>query len=128
MQEFLSRVKPKQKKYFSALRSALKALPEIEESIEIDEIYGDWCPVYRVKDSDLVWVHLDERMWLSLPVEPNFEKKVFQNEDLDSNVVDRVKEAEEAGEIKLATLEIKSSEELDQVMPLLQLRHSFLTA
>ena len=128
MQEFLSRIKPKQKKFFSELRSALKALPEIEESIEIDELYGDWCPVYRVRGSDLVWVHLEERMWLSLPMEPNFEKKVFQNEDLDSNVVDRVKEAQETGEIKWATLEIKSSEEVDRFIPLLQLRHSFLTA
>ena len=37
-------------------------------------------------------------------MEPNFEKKVFQNEDLDSNVVDRVKEAQETGEITKANV------------------------
>lgn len=128
MQEFLSRVKPKQKRVFSKLRSALLALPDIEESIEIDELQGDWCPAYRVKGSDLVWVHFDERIWLSFPVEPNFEKKVLQDENLDNYVVDRVKEAEDTAGMKWATVEIKSGDEVDVVLPLLQLRHSILRA
>jgi len=128
LQEFLTRVKPKQKKYFTELRSALLTLPEVEESIEIDELRGDWCPAYRVKGSDLVWVHFDEGMWLSVPVDPKFEKKIFQDENLDSNVVEQVKEAENMGEVKLATLQIRSDEQLDQAIPLLQLRHSILTA
>lgn len=126
MQEFLARVKPKQRKYFTELRSALLALPEIEESIEIDELRGDWCPAYRVKGSDLLWVHFDDQLWLSVPVEPNFGKKVFQDENLDSQVVDRIKDAEDMGGVKYATLEIRSAEELDQVIPLLRLRHSVL--
>ncbi len=128
MQEFLTRVKPKQKKYFTELRTALLALPEIEESIEIDELRGDWCPAYRVRGSDLAWVHFDDQLWLSIPVEPKFEKKVFQDENLDSQVVERIKEAEEGGDVKYATLQIRSAEELEQVIPLLQLRHSVLTA
>ena len=128
MQEFLTRIKPKQKKYFTDLRTALTALPEVEESIEIDELRGDWCPAYRVRGLDLVWVHFDEGMWLSVPVDPKFEKKVFQDENLDSNVVEQVKEAENMGEVKLATLQIRSDEQLDQAIPLLQLRHSILTA
>jgi hypothetical protein len=126
MQEFLTRVKPKQKKYFTELRSAILALPEIEESIEIDEMRGDWCPAYRVRGSDLVWVHFDERLWLSVPIEPRFEKKIFQDENLDSQVVDRVKEAEEMGDLKLATLDIRTADQIDQVIPLLRLRHSIL--
>jgi hypothetical protein len=126
MQEFLAKVKPKQKKYFTELRSALLGLPETEESIEIDELRGHWCPAYRVRGSDLVWVHFDEGLWLSVPVEPKFEKKVFQDENLDSRVVERVKDAEEIGDVKYATLEIRSAEELDQAIPLLQLRHSVL--
>lgn len=126
MQEFLARIKPKQKKYFIDLRSALLALPEIEESVEIDELRGDWCPAYRVRSSDLVWVHFDNNLWLSLPVEPNFEKKVFQDENLDSQIVERVKDAEETGGVKYATIEIRSGEELDQAIPLLRLRHSVL--
>jgi hypothetical protein len=128
MQEFLTKAKPKHKKYFTELRSALLALPEIEESIEIDELRGDWCPAYRVKGSDLVWVHFDEEFWLSVPVEPKFGKKVFQDENLDSRVVERIKDAEEMGDVKYATLEIRSSEELDQVIPLLRLRYSVLSA
>jgi len=128
LQEFLTRVKPKQKKYFTELRTALLALPEIEESIEIDELRGDWCPAYRVRGSDLAWVHFDDQLWLSIPVEPKFEKKVFQDENLDSQVVERIKEAEEGGDVKYATLQIRSAEELEQVIPLLQLRHSVLTA
>ena len=128
MQEFLTRVKPKQKKYFTELRTALVALPETEESIEIDELRGDWCPAYRVRGSDLAWVHFDDQLWLSVPVEPKFEKKVFQDENLDSQVVEHVKEAEEMGDVKYATLQIRSAEELDQVISLLQLRHSVLTA
>lgn len=128
MQEFLTRVKPKQRKYFTELRSALLALPEIEESIEIDELRGDWCPAYRVRGSDLVWVHFDDQLWLSVPVEPKFGKKVSQDENLDSQVVDRVNDAEEMGDVKYVTLEIRSAEELDQVIPLLRLRHSVLRA
>ena len=124
----MTRVKPKQKKYFTELRTALVALPEIEESIEIDELRGDWCPAYRVRGSDLAWVHFDDQLWLSVPVEPKFEKKVFQDENLDSQVVERIKEAEEMGDVKYATLQIRSPEELDQVIPLLQLRHSVLIA
>jgi hypothetical protein len=128
LQEFLTRVKPRQKKYFTELRSALLVLPEIEESIEIDELRGDWCPAYRVRGSDLVWVHFDDQLWLSVPVEPKFGKKVFQDENLDSQIVDRIKDAEEMGDVKYATLEIRSAEELDQVIPLLRLRHSILRA
>jgi hypothetical protein len=124
----LTRVKPKQKKYFTELRTALVALPEIEESIEIDELRGDWCPAYRVRGSDLAWVHFDDQLWLSVPVEPNFEKKVLQDENLDSQVVERIKEAEEMGDVKYATLQIRSAEELDEVISLLGLRHSVLTA
>jgi hypothetical protein len=128
LQEFLARVKPKQRKYFDELRSALLALPEIEESIEIDELRGDWCPAYRVRGSDLAWVHFGERLWLSVPVEPRFGKKVLQDENLDSRVVERIKDAEEMGDVRFATLEIQSTEELDQVIPLLQLRHAVLRA
>ncbi len=128
MQEFLTRVKPKQKKYFSELRSALLALPEIEESLEIDEIEGGWCPAYRVRSSDLVWVHFNDHVWISVPIEPRFEKKVLQDENLDNYVIDRVKEAEETGEVKWAKIEIKSNEEIEMVMPLLRLRHSILRA
>ena len=128
MQDFLSRVKPKQKKYFTELRTALLALPEIEESIEIDELRGDWCPAYRVRGSDLVWVHFDDQLWLSVPVEAKFEKKISQDENLDSQVVQRISEAEDMGDIKYASLQIRSAEELDQVIPLLQLRHSVLIA
>jgi hypothetical protein len=127
LQEFLTRVKPKQKKYFTDLRTALVALPEIEETVEIDELRGDWCPAYRVRGSDLVWVHFDEHLWLGVPVEPKFEKKVFQDENLDSQVVERIKDAEVMGDVKYATLQIRSPEQLDQVIPLLRLRHSVLT-
>ena len=128
MQEFLTKIKPKQKKYFADLRTALLALPEIEETIEIDELRGDWCPAYRVRGSDLAWVHFDEQLWVSVPVEPKFEKKALQDENLDSQVVERIKEAEEMGDVKFATLHIRSAEELDQVIPLLQLRHTVLIA
>ena len=127
MQEFLTRIKPKQRKYFTDLRSAVIALPEVEETIEIDELRGDWCPAYRVRGSDLAWVHFDEKLWLSVPVEPSFAKKVFQDENLDSQVVNRVKEAEEMGDVRYATLDVGSPEELDQVIPLLRLRHSILS-
>ncbi len=128
MQEFLAKVKPKQKKYFTHLRSALRVLPETEETIEIDEVSGEWCPAYRVRGSDLVWVHFDEHLWINFPVEPKFEKKVLQDENLDSYVVDCVKEAEEAGGEKWATVEIKSNESVDQVIPLLKLRHNILSS
>ena len=104
MQEFLEQVNAKQKKYFIQLRSKLRALPEIEETIEIDEVSGEWCPAYRVKGSDLVWVHFDEHLWVNFPVEPNFEKKVLQDENLDNYVVDCVKEAEQTGSEKWATV------------------------
>ncbi len=128
MQEYLAKVNPKQKKYFTQLRSALRVLPEIEETIEIDEVSGEWCPVYRVKGSDLVWVHFDEHLWINFPVEPNFEKKVLQDENLDSEVVDCVIEAEESGDVKWATAEIKTAQQLDQIIPLLKVRHSILAS
>ena len=128
MQEFLEKVNPKQKKYFTELRAKLRALPDIEESIEIDEVSGEWCPAYRVKGSDLVWVHFDEHLWVNFPVEPNFEKKVLQDENLDNYVVDCVKEAEQTGSEKWATVEIKSGENVDQVVPLLELRYSVLAS
>ncbi len=126
MQEFLAKVKPKQKKYFTHLRSALRVLPETEETIEIDEVSGEWCPAYRVKGSDLVWVHFDEHLWINFPVEPNFEKKVLQDENLDSEVIDCVKEAEDTGGVKWATVELRKGEHVDRVIPLLKLRHSIL--
>lgn len=128
MQEFLEKVKPKQKEYFTQLRTALREFPEIEESIEIDDVSGEWCPVYRVKGSDLVWVHFDENLWINFPVEPNFEKKVLQDENLDTETIDFVKEAEETGDAKWATVEIKSGERVEQVIPLLKLRHSVLAS
>ena len=126
MQEFLEKVNPKQKKYFSALRAKLRSLPDVEETIEIDEISGEWCPVYRVKGSDLVWIHFDEHLWLNFPVEPKFEKKALQDENLDSNVIESLKEAEETGGEKWASVDIKTGERIDQVLPLLELRHSVL--
>jgi hypothetical protein len=126
MQEFLSRIKPKQRKYFNDLRSSLMKLPDTEESLEIDDIEGEWCPVYRVKGSDLVWVHFDEPMWLSVPVERRFEKKALQDENLDSEVVDRIREAEDTGNLKWAKIEIESSDQVEQAYPLLKLRHSLL--
>jgi hypothetical protein len=128
LQEFLAKVKPKQREYFTELRSTLLSLPEIEESIEIDELRGDWCPAYRVRGSDLAWVHFEEQLWLSVPVEAKFGKKVLQDENLDSQVVERIKDAEDMGDVKYATLEIRSAEELDQIIPLLRLRHSVLTS
>ena len=129
MQEFLEKVKNgKQKKYFTQLRTNLRTLPEIEETIEIDEVSGEWCPAYRVRGSDLVWVHFDEHLWVNFPVEPNFEKKVLQDENLDSYVVDCVKEAEDTGGEKWATVEIKSGEVVEQLVPLFQLRYSILAS
>jgi hypothetical protein len=128
MQEFLEKVNPKQKKYFTQLRTNLRTLPEIEETIEIDEVSGEWCPAYRVKGSDLVWVHFDEHLWVNFPVEPNFEKKVLQDENLDSYVVECVKEAEDTGGEKWATVEIKSGEVVEQLVPLFQLRYSILAS
>ena len=128
MQEFLEKVNAKQKKYFIQLRTKLRTLPDIEETIEIDEVSGEWCPAYRVKGSDLVWVHFDEHLWVNFPVEPKFEKKVLQDENLDSYIVECVKEAEDNGGEKWATIEIKSNEAVDQVLPLLELRYSALAA
>ena len=128
MEEFLEKVNAKQKKFFIQLRSKLRTLPEIEETIEIDEVSGEWCPAYRVKGSDLVWVHFDEHLWVNFPVEPNFEKKVLQDENLDNYVVDCIKEAEQTGSEKWATVEIKSGENVDQVVPLLELRYSVLAS
>jgi hypothetical protein len=128
MQEFLAKVNPKQKKFFTELRAKLRALPDIEESIEIDDVSGEWCPAYRVKGSDLVWVHFDEHLWVNFPVEPNFEKKVLADENLDSAVIDSVKEAEMSGDQKWAMVEIKSAENLDQIVPLLELRHTVLSS
>jgi hypothetical protein len=126
MREFLEKVNPKQKKYFTTLQTALLALPETEESLEIDDMEGEWCPAYRVRGSDLVWVHFDERLWISFPVEPKFEKKVVQDENLDSVIMDAVKDAEESGGVKTVKMHIKSDEEVDSVIPLLRLRHSVL--
>ena len=128
MQEFLEKVNPKQKKYFAQLRSKLRSLSDVEETIEIDEISGEWCPVYRVKGSDLVWVHFDEHLWLNFPVEPTFEKKALQDENLDSTVMECVKDAEESGGEKWATIELKSGDQVDQILPLLELRHSVLAS
>jgi len=128
MQEFLEKVNPKQKKYFAQLRTKLRSLPEIEETIEIDEISGEWCPVYRVKGSDLVWVHFDEHLWLNFPVEPNFEKKALQDENLDSRAIECVKDAEDNGGEKWAKVELKSGDQVDQILPLLELRHSVLAS
>ena len=124
--EFLEKVNPNQKKYFTTLQTALLALPETEESLEIDDMEGEWCPAYRVRGSDLVWVHFDERLWISFPVEPKFEKKVAQDENLDSEIMDAVKDAEESGGVKTVKMHIKSDEEVDSVIPLLRLRHSVL--
>jgi len=126
MREFLEKVNPKQKKYFTALRTALLELPEIQESLEIDDMEGEWCPAYRVRGSDLVWIHFDERLWISFPVEPNFEKKVAQDENLDSVAIGAIEEAEESAGVKTVKMEIKSNEEIESVIPLLRLRHSVL--
>lgn len=128
MQDFLARVTPKQKRIFTSLRSAIKALPEVEESIEIDEVSGEWCPAYRVRGTDLAWVRFEDRLAVTFPVEPNFEKKVYQDENLDSSIVERVKEAEESGDTKWASVDVKSTEDVDSVFPILQLRHSVLMA
>ncbi len=127
MQELLAKVKPKQKKYFTELRSALRALPETEETIEIDDVSGEWCPVYRVRGSDLAWVHFDEPLSVNFPVEPNFEKKVLQDENLDSGVVESVKDAEEASGEKWATIEIKTADRIEPLLQLLRLRHSIFS-
>jgi len=126
MREFLEKVNPKHKKYFTALRTALLELPEIQESVEIDDMEGEWCPAYRVRGLDLVWVHFDERLWISFPVEPNFEKKVAQDENLDSVAMGAVQEAEEIAGVKTVKMDIKSNEEIESVLPLLRLRHSVL--
>jgi hypothetical protein len=117
LQELLAKVKPKDRKYFNELRTALRAFPNTQETVEIDEVSGEWCPVYRVNGSDLVWVHFDEHLWVSFPVEPNFEKKVLQG----------VKEAEETSGEKWATIEIKMAGRVDSVLQLLKLRHSMLS-
>jgi hypothetical protein len=128
MQDYLEKVNPKQKRYFVQLRSKLRSLPDVEETIEIDEVSGEWCPVYRVKGSDLLWVHFDEHLWVNFPVEPKFEKKALQDENLDSNLIEYVKDAEDTGGEKWATVEIKSGDQVDQVLPLLELRHSVLAS
>ena len=128
MQEFLEKVNPKQKKYFALLRSKLRSLTDVEETIEIDEVSGEWCPVYRVKGTDLVWVHFDEHLWINFPVEPKFEKKALQDENLDGGIVESLKDAEETGGEKWATIEIKNGDRVDQLLPLLELRHSVLAS
>ena len=129
MGEFLEKVKnPKQKKYFTTLRTALLELPEIQESVEIDDMEGEWCPAYRVRGADLVWVHFDDHLWISFPIEPKFEKKVVQDENLDSVAVETVQEAEESDGVKTAKMEIKSDAVIESVIPLLRLRHSVLMA
>ena len=126
MREFLTRVNPKQKKIFSQLQSAILALPETVESIEIDEIEGEWCPAYRVRGSDLVWVHFDEHLWINFPVEPTFEKKVLQDENLDSHIIESVQEAEENGDIKWAKIQLRSDKEIEDIIALLGFRNTFL--
>ena len=126
MQDFLAKVNPKQKKVFTSLRSAIKTLPEVEESLEIDEVSGEWCPAYRVRGSDLVWVRFQDRMSVSFPVEPNFEKKVYQDESLDSSVVEQVTEAQESGDVKWANVDVKTADDVDSLFPVLKLRHSVL--
>jgi len=126
MLEFLEKVNPKHKKYFTTIRTALLELPEIQESLEIDDMEGEWCPAYRVRGSDLVWVHFDEHLWISFPVEPNFEKKAVQDENLDSAAMSAVQEAEELSGVKTLKMDIKSDQEVESVMPLLRLRHSVL--
>jgi len=126
MREFLTRVNPKQKKIFSQLQSAILALPETVESIEIDDIEGEWCPAYRVRGSDLVWVHFDEHLWINFPVEPTFEKKVLQDENLDSHIIESVQEAEENGDVKWAKIQLRSDKEIEDIIALLGLRNTFL--
>ncbi len=126
MREFLTRVNPKQKKIFSQLQSAILALPETVESIEIDEIEGEWCPAYRVRGSDLVWIHFDEHLWINFPVEPTFEKKVLQDENLDSHIIESVQEAEENGDVKWAKIQLRSDKEIEDIIALLGFRNTFL--
>lgn len=128
IREFLTRVNPKQKKIFTALQTAIMALPETVESIEIDEMEGEWCPAYRVRGSDLVWVHFDEHLWINFPVEPSFEKRVLQDENLDSHIIESVQEAEESGDIKWAKIQLRSDKEIEDIVAVLELRNSFLRA
>ncbi len=126
MREFLTRVNPKQKKIFSKLQSEILALPETVESIEIDDIEGEWCPAYRVRGSDLLWVHFDEHLWINFPVEPTFEKKVLQDENLDSHIIESVQEAEENGDVKWAKIQLRSENEIEDIIALLGFRNAFL--
>lgn len=126
IREFLTRVNPKQKKIFTELQAAIMALPETVESIEIDEMEGEWCPAYRVRGSDLVWVHFDEHLWINFPVEPSFEKKVLQDENLDSHIIESVQEAEESGDTKWAKIQLRSDKEIEDIVAVLELRNSFL--
>ncbi|HXY83395.1 MAG TPA: hypothetical protein VEH56_06695 [Candidatus Saccharimonadales bacterium] len=128
IREFLTRVNPKQKKIFTELQTAIMALPETVESIEIDELEGEWCPAYRVRGSDLVWVHFDEHLWVNFPVEPSFEKKVLQDENLDRRVIESVQEAEESGDTKWAKIQLRSDKEIEDIVAVLELRNSFLRA
>ena len=128
MREFLEKVNPKQKKYFASIRTALLELPETQESLEIDDMEGEWCPAYRVRGSDLVWMHFDDHLWISFPIEPNFEKKVAQDENLDSVAVGAVQEAEESSGVKTAKMDIKSDAQIESAIPLLRLRHTTLLA
>jgi hypothetical protein len=69
-----------------------------------------------------------DRLWVHIPIEPEFEKKVLQDENLDSVVVEKVKDADEIGGVKVAKLEVKSAAEIEQIIPLLKLRHTTLVA
>jgi hypothetical protein len=69
-----------------------------------------------------------DRLWVHIPIEPEFEKKVLQDENLDSLIVEKVKDADEIGDVKVAKLEVRSAEEIEQIMPLLKLRHAILVA
>lgn len=128
MQEFLEKIKPKQKRIFSLLRSEIVALPETQESLEIDEASGDWCPAYRVRGTDLAWIHLIERVWVHIPIEPSLEKKVIQDENLDSDLIERVKDTEEADGVKVAKLDVRSEDGVEQLMSLIRLKHAALLA
>jgi hypothetical protein len=73
-------------------------------------------------------VHLTDRLWVHIPIEPSLEKKVLQDENLDSELIEKVSESEENDGVKLAKLEVKSIDSIDQVMSLLKLKHAALVA
>lgn len=58
----------------------------------------------------------------------NSRKRCFKTETLDSVVLEQVKDADEIGGVKVAKLEVKSAPDIEQIMPLLKLRHAILAA